>query len=178
MFVYSINPSRKTKEWFFVKTKDFFGYTKKHFLYHKKNAPALHSEDAKVWYKHGVLHRENLPSIEYADGRKEWFFEGKKYHEIQEETEMITISGDKINSVNDMPAVVYKNGTKMWYEDGKIHRDNDLPAIIYSNGDQEWWRKGQRHRDFGPAVIYGDNHYWYMNGFLTESEGLFKEFNK
>ena len=31
---------------------------------------------------------------------------------------------------------------KIWYKNGKLHRDNDLPAIEYSNGDKVWCKNG------------------------------------
>lgn len=56
-----------------------------------------------------------------------------------------TYSGiDKqLHSIDDQPAVVYADGTRWWYRDGKIHRDNG-PAIIHANGVQEWWQNNQR----------------------------------
>ena len=59
----------------------------------------------------------------------------------------------KMHSENDQPAVVYANGTKWWYREGKIHRDG-APAVIFPNGVEEWWQNGRRHRDGGPAVIF------------------------
>jgi hypothetical protein len=51
---------------------------------------------------------------------------------------IILDNGDKItmnnnnekHSFNDLPAVIWNNGTQKWYKNGKLHRDNDLPAII------------------------------------------------
>ena len=45
---------------------------------------------------------------------------------------------------NDLPAVIYDNGTKAWYQNGKCHRDNDLPAVVHADGDKEWWQNGKR----------------------------------
>jgi hypothetical protein len=38
-----------------------------------------------------------------------------------------------------MPAIIYsdvfnKVGSQHWFQNGKVHRDNDMPAIIYTNG--------------------------------------------
>ena len=41
---------------------------------------------------------------------------------------------------------INKNGTKVWWMNGKIHRDNNLPAIIYADGAKEWYQYGRRHR--------------------------------
>ena len=32
----------------------------------------------KIWYRNGKRHREDGPSVEHADGRKEWFRQGKE----------------------------------------------------------------------------------------------------
>ena len=46
------------------------------------------------------LHREDGPAIEYADGTKHWFIDGKRHRE-------------------DGPAVECANGDKEWYLHGK-----------------------------------------------------------
>src|SRR5271170_6044899 len=40
---------------------------------------------------------------------------------------------NKLHRDNDLPAIIYANGTQWWYQRGVYHRDNDLPAIIYSD---------------------------------------------
>lgn len=86
----------------------------------------------------------------------------------------------ELHSINDEPCVVYKDGTKWWYDHGKVHRDGDKPAVIWHNGVQEWFQMGRRHRANGPAVVYpntqgvnaefrGKNQYW-LNGVLTRNE--------
>ena len=36
----------------------------------------------KLWYKNGLLHRDNkLPAIQYPDGQKEFWRNGKKVNE-------------------------------------------------------------------------------------------------
>jgi len=42
---------------------------------------------------------------------------------------------------NDLPAVIYANGAKQWYQNGYLHRDNDLPAVVYADGAKEWYQK-------------------------------------
>jgi len=65
-----------------------------------------------------------------------------------------------------LPAVVYANGSKFWYINGKIHRDNGLPAIEFSNGTKEWWVNDKRHRDNGlPAIEFSNGtKEWWVNG--------------
>lgn len=42
------------------------------------------------------------------------------------------------------------------------------PAIIYPNGDTEYFVQGMRHRDDGPAVIYGNKHYYFRAGLFIK----------
>ena len=56
------------------------------------------------WFKDAkckVLHRENGPAIEYADGSKCWFQNGQRHR-------------------TDGPAIERADGTKEWYIDGKV----------------------------------------------------------
>ena len=58
------------------------------------------------WHKHGKLHREDGPAIEWADGAKTWYQDDKMHRE-------------------DGPAVEHPNGTKDWYINGEfIKREN------------------------------------------------------
>jgi len=58
--------------------------------------------------------------------------------------------------------------TKIWKDEaGKLHRD-DAPAMIYNNGTKIWYQHGKRHRTDGPAVTapitdenpYDRDEYW------------------
>lgn len=78
-----------------------------------------------------------------------------------------TFSGvdKKLHSVDDQPAVVYANGTKWWYKNGKVHRDGNKPAVIWENGTMEWFIDGMRHRtDGGPTVVYGEGAHPMLRG--------------
>ena len=69
-----------------------------------------------------ILHREDGPAIERANGTKMWWVDGKRHRE-------------------DGPAVEWSNGTKSWWVDGKRHRE-DGPAIERYDGTKEWWVDG------------------------------------
>ncbi len=75
---------------------------------------------------------------------------------------------------NDLPAIIYANGTQQWYQHDKLHRDNDLPAIIYADGTQQWYQHGQRHRDNDlPAVIRANGtQQWYHHNELHRNNDL------
>lgn len=101
--------------------------------------------------------------------------EGHKFSGIRDER-----GRGELHSLDDLPAVVYKDGTKWWYKNGKVHRDGDLPAVMWHNGVQEWFQNGRRHRDNGPAVIYPNEpaiapefrgkRQWWLNGVLVKNE--------
>ena len=92
-----------------------------------KQEQYTHVKDGnKYYYKDiamTILHRIDGPAIEYADGDKSWWVDGKM-HQL------------------DGPAVEYANGYKAWWVDGKRHRLGG-PAIEWTNGDKEWWVDGK-----------------------------------
>ena len=48
--------------------------------------------------------------------------------------------------------VIYSSGTKIWYLNGKYHRE-DGPAILWNNGNKHWYLNGKLHRKDGPAIV-------------------------
>jgi hypothetical protein len=69
-------------------------------IHHREDGPAVEYPDGdKSWYINGKLHREDGPAIEYADGGKEWYSNGKRHRE-------------------DGPAVELADGCKAWFIDG------------------------------------------------------------
>ena len=63
---------------------------------------------------------------------------------------------------------------RVWYKNGKIHRDNDPADIVYYESGQiqyeEWYKNGELYRENGPPKIcYYENgqidfEQWYKNG--------------
>ena len=78
------------------------------------------NEERTLWFKEGTRtrHREDGPAVEYADGSKEWWLNGKRHRE-------------------DGPAVEDASGSKIWYLNGEFHRE-DGPACEWADGDK--WR--------------------------------------
>lgn len=70
-----------------------------------------------------IFHREGGPAIEYANGTKEWYQNGKLHRE-------------------DGHAIEWMDGTKQWWLNGKLHRESG-PAVEWANGDREWWIEGK-----------------------------------
>ena len=59
-------------------------------------------------------------------GNKFWYNERGHYHRE-----------------DDLPAVEWKNGTKVWYKNGLRHRENGLPAIVYVTGTTVWYDENE-----------------------------------
>ena len=80
------------------------------------------------------------------DGDKFWYNDKGQYHREKG------------------PAIIYQNGDKKWYLNGKRHR-KDGPAVELKNGYKSWHINGERHREDGPAIEYsGKLKAWYLNG--------------
>ena len=74
---------------------------------------------------------------------------------------------------NDLPAVVYADGSMIWWINNKVHRDGDLPAIVNVDGVRAWYNNGKRHRDNDlPAYDDGDGELiWFNNGNIHRGNG-------
>ena len=75
----------------------------------------------------GFLHREDGPAVEYPDGHKEWYLNGKLHRE-------------------DGPAVEFLDGHKEWYIKGQRHRE-DGPAIEHYDGSKQWCLNGDYYTE-------------------------------
>jgi len=86
------------------------------------------------WKKPGTLifHREDGPAVEYSDGTKYWYVDGKRHRE-------------------DGPAAEFRGGRKEWYVGGKRHRE-DGPAIVFANGERQWFVEGRKFTEEGHAA--------------------------
>ena len=48
---------------------------------HREDGPAVeYANGNKGWYKNGKLHREDGPSIEYIYGDKRWYYQGERIY--------------------------------------------------------------------------------------------------
>ena len=94
--------------------------SKEQFIHIDEHGAKCHYSDRKM----KILHREDGPAFEYADGSKEWFINGKYHRE-------------------DGPAFEDANGGKAWFINGKYHRE-DGPAFEDVNGYKEWYLNNKR----------------------------------
>ena len=65
------------------------------------------------------------------------------------------IKGTSMLHREDGPAMIYDNGDKYWYVNGKRHRE-DGPAVEFHTGSESWYCNGKLHREDGPAQDWGD----------------------
>jgi hypothetical protein len=141
----------------------------------------------KVWYAPGtdVVHRmdrapdgEILPAEIHADGKFYWRRDGTLDNSL------------RVKEGLELPAFIdTKDGTKMWYNWGRLHRNckiryngviYTLPAVITAEGNMEWHRYGRPHRaDLDangvalPAVIMTDGtKKWFHSGNECSMEKL------
>jgi len=81
-------------------------------------------DDGRVeWRFEGLLHREDGPAVENANGDKEWWLNGKLHRE-------------------DGPSIECTNGSKFWFKNDVLHRV-DGPAIEFSSGCKKWFLNGE-----------------------------------
>lgn len=83
-----------------------------------KNGRYVVNNDIR-WYKNNLLHKEDGPALEKANGTKHWIINGMLHRE-------------------NAPALIYYNGNQCWYIHGNLHRE-DGPAIEYANGENQWY---------------------------------------
>src|SRR5210317_2370848 len=93
---------------------------KEQFIHISKDGDKFYYSDRKMT----ILHREDGPAIDYANGDKSWFLDGKRHRE-------------------DGPAIEWANGYKAWYINGELHRE-DGPAVEHADGYKAWYLNGER----------------------------------
>ena len=83
-------------------------------------------EDRTDWrdFDSKKLHRIDGPAVEWANGNKSYWVNGKR-HRI------------------DGPAIEWADGGKQYWVDGKLHR-LDGPAVEYANGHKSYWVDGKK----------------------------------
>jgi hypothetical protein len=90
----------------------------------------INDDGGKFYYRNkkmNILHREDGPAVEFADGSKAWYINGNRHRE-------------------DGPAVEYANGDKKWYLNDKRHRE-DGPAMESVDGYKAWFINGEHYSE-------------------------------
>ncbi len=115
----------------------------------------------KEYYLNGVLHREDGPAREMANGDKSYWINGKCHRD------------------GDLPSIICSNGEKYYSINGLLHREGNMPAIDYPNGDKSYWNHGKLHRTDGPAFESNNqNQEFWINGIEFCEECYWKEIKK
>lgn len=129
----------------------YFDGTKKWYTWIFDNRPSEVLERRTF-----ALHREDGPAIEWHNGSKEWYKNGKRHRE-------------------GGPAIEDSCGSKFWHKEGHLHRENG-PAREYADGHKEWWSHGKFHREDGPAIEYVSGaKEWYLYGKKYADETEYKK---
>jgi len=60
-------------------------------IFHREDGPSIEYYNGnKCWYVNGKCHRKDGPAVEYANGNKEWYYNGEKLDcKTQEEFEIL-----------------------------------------------------------------------------------------
>ena len=67
---------------------------------HRTDGPAVeYSDGDKFWYINGKRHREDGPAIEYSDGHKSWYLNDINYTEDQYHQEIIKIKLKRLKNL-------------------------------------------------------------------------------
>jgi len=114
----------------------------KHGVIHRDNGPALVRENGdQLWIRNNQLHRINGPAVTYIDGSAEWWQYNRR-HRDDGPAIMSAPTGRRyrygINYHNDKSLSVDKSmlGDRLWYRRGvRVHTDNDIKSTICSSDD-------------------------------------------
>jgi hypothetical protein len=68
------------------------------------------------------------------------------------------------------PAVVFEDGSYIWYFWGKVSRQNG-PALSFRNGVMKWKVNGLLHRTDGPALMTEQIKIWAIDGNYHRQDG-------
>lgn len=131
---------------------------------HREDGPALDYADGyKAWYINGKRHRTDGPAIEYGDGYKAWHLNGEQLTEEE--------FNNKIKS-SESTMTVDSGGSKHWRNSkGEWHR-TDGPACEHADGNKYWYQNGLYHREGGPAIEWASGtKFWYQNNRLHRLDG-------
>ena len=82
----------------------------------------------------------------------------------------------RLHREGDKPALIDSYGNQYWYFNGKYHRENNKPAIVESDKYQAWFLNDKRHRENGPARIWSDEgKEWFLNDKQYTEEQYWEE---
>jgi len=92
---------------------------------------AKQSKDPAIFYKL----QQNVPSFRHFardPAVVKDFYDSIVETAVSPDGDVETRINGELWSIQDNPAVLKENGCRMWYQNGRRHRDNDLPAVVNS----------------------------------------------
>lgn len=96
-------------------------------ILHREDGPAVEKADGtKRWYLNGLLHREGGPAIEWTDGDVWWYLNGQRHRK------------------GGPAAEEYR--CRRWYLNDQLHRE-DGPAVEYTAGGRGWFLNNQEYTE-------------------------------
>ena len=67
-------------------------------------------------------------------------------YEIEGTGGIVSQKNNKFHSYGDAPAYVsLYDEAKQWCKNGKLHRENDKPAVVYPNGEKKYFYNGKEY---------------------------------
>jgi hypothetical protein len=76
-----------------------------------------------------------------SDCFKKWFgFSIEEYKKIKNKYE---IHKKMLNNYKSNRPFIFYTKTKLWYKQAALHRDNDQPAVIWTDGSKFWYKNGK-----------------------------------
>lgn len=151
----------------------------------------IYDNGDRMWFKHGVKHRDNDKPAEELSSYDAWWQNGEMHRDgdkpaVDSGDEKIWYKHGLVHRDHDLPAVTRTtfNGSviKEWYKNGKKHRDSNRPArIVYMNNSpitEEWWVEGKKHNIQGPAFYSRTGTMPIIKYFINDKQYSPEEFNK
>lgn len=70
-------------------------------ILHREDGPAIeYLNGDKAWYRDGKLHREDGPAVEYVDGGKEYWYGGEYYSDVKNDDSFLQRFGREGQGLN------------------------------------------------------------------------------
>jgi hypothetical protein len=95
-----------------------------------EDGPVVQPDGGTIWYRNGIVHRDEDPAIERADGTREWYSEGIRHCETG-------------------PALIRPDGKRRWFIHGKELPEAEFKEMRQRISDEiadEFTRTGAKRR--------------------------------
>lgn len=137
--------------------RDEYEYMLKYFVHISYYPGSFFGASAKIIYNHHHrFHRLDGPAriLRFRDGTYEldWYVHGYRHR-------------------CDGPAQELRNGAKVWWLHGEVHRAGKGPSVEHPDGSKAYYHKGRIVGITGPAVVWATGHgvddWWQAAGWAS-----------